>query len=597
MQEIRTATQEEGAVQAGKLSPEGYRTTPDHEEKGWPAGIPYIVGNEACERFSYYGMRAILQVHLTTLFVGMAYAEQAAQLSATQVVHLFMAGVYAFPMIGALIADRWVGKYSTIIWLSLVYCAGHAVLSLYESQLWGMYLGLGLIAVGSGGIKPCVSANVGDQFGRSNQHLLRAVYQIFYFSINFGSFFATLLIPFLRVYSGAWVKRLFPGTFDHVDDLRLGTSIAFGLPGVLMFLATFIFWLGRKKFVHVPPKPGGRLGLLDAACSVSLFLAAGHLFGSVELLHNYFGEYDVRFWLSISGISAVFLGLGLYLFLLRQRIAPDDGFLAITLHILRSHLGGKRESSGSSHVEEHELAKHWFWRPGVEKFGGEATEGPVAVFKIISVFFLILFFWALFDQHSSTWITQAQQMDLWLWGKGNGAFLGIPNVELQASQVPAMNPALVMLLIPLMNLVYIWCDRLGLKTTPLRRITVGMFITALSFVATALLQAYIDVSPEKTVWFGWQMIQYVIITIAEVMVSITGLEFAYTQAPKKMKSTVMGFWLIIVTLGNVLVAILAGFKDLPRVQFFWICAGLSAGAAVLFMLRAAFYQPKTYAQE
>ncbi len=238
-------------------------------------------------------------------------------------------------MIGALVADRWAGKYQTIIWLSLVYCGGHAVLSLYENQFWGMYLGLALIAVGSGGIKPCVSANVGDQFGKSNQHLVRSVYQIFYFSINFGSFFATILIPWLRNYGGAWIKSWFPGTFDQIDDLHLGTSVAFGLPGVLMFLATFIFWLGRRKFVRVPPKPGGRIGLIDTACSVSLFLAAGHLFGTVELLHNYFGAYSLAYWSSLAGISAFFLSLGLYLFFLRQRLQPDDGFLAITLHVIR----------------------------------------------------------------------------------------------------------------------------------------------------------------------------------------------------------------------------------------------------------------------
>src|SRR5262249_39656087 len=154
---------------------------------GFPPGVPYIVGNEACERFSFYGMRAILQVHLISLFALQAATADDARRSATQVVHLFMAGVYALPMIGALIADRWAGKYKTILYLSLVYCAGHAVLSLYESALWGMYLGLGLIAVGSGGIKPCVSANVGDQFGKSNIHRVQTIYQIFYFSINFGS--------------------------------------------------------------------------------------------------------------------------------------------------------------------------------------------------------------------------------------------------------------------------------------------------------------------------------------------------------------------------------------------------------------------------
>jgi len=585
------------------LSPEGYRTAPDHRTTGWPPGVPYIIGNEACERFSYYGMRAILQVHLTALYAAAAWVEtsQDATRYATQTVHLFFAAVYALPMIGALIADRWAGKYRVILYLSLVYCAGHVVLSMFENALWGMYLGLGLIAVGSGGIKPCVSANVGDQFGRGNMHRIRAIYQIFYFSINFGSFFATLLIPYLRSNAGHWLIASFPEVFSGYDPLRLGSRVAFGLPGLLMFIATFVFWLGRRKFVHAPPKPGGWLGLLDAACATALFLSVGHLFATTELISAELVGGSVARWAILSAISLAFLVLGLYLFVLRQRIQPDDSFLAITLHTLKQHLSGGKDAADRTPAPpsfqtddaDNGLARSRFWRPAVERFGVAATEGPVAVFKIISVFLLVSVFWALFDQHSSTWITQAGKMDLRLWGERE-SFLGIPNRRLEASQVPALNPLLVMLLIPLMNILYHLFDRAGIQTTPLRRVTVGMFVTALSFVATAVLQDYIDRSPPSSVWVGWQMIQYVVVTVGEVMVSITGLEFAYTQAPKKMKSTVMGFWLLTVTLGNVLVAFLAGFKDLAPVDFFWTFAGLSAAAAVIFGVRAYFYTPKDY---
>ncbi len=599
MQEPSTVEAE--AQPEAPLSREGYRTTPDHQTRGWPPGIPYIIGNEACERFSYYGMRAILQVHLTALYATQVWVETArdAERFATQTVHLFMAGVYALPMIGALIADRWAGKYRVILYLSLVYCAGHVVLSMFENALWGMYLGLGLIAVGSGGIKPCVSANVGDQFGRGNLHRIRAIYQIFYFSVNFGSFFATLLIPYLRSNAGHWLIAWFPGTFSSYDPLRLGTSVAFGLPAVLMFIATVVFWLGRRKFVHAPPKPGGNLGLLDTACATALFLSVGHLFATTKLIaDDTVGGPEVK-WAILAAISLAFLVLGLYLFFLRQRIQPDDSFLAITLHTLKHHLGGGKNTVDQppASVEEgdNRLAQSRFWRPAIERFGLASTEGPVAVFKIISVFFLVSVFWALFDQHSSTWITQAGKMDLRLWGDRE-SFMGIPNQKLEASQVPALNPLLVMLFIPLMNVVYHLFDRIGIQTTPLRRITVGMFVTALSFVATAVLQRYMDDAPPNSIWVGWQIIQYVIVTIGEVMVSITGLEFAYTQAPKKMKSTVMGFWLLTVTLGNVLVALLAGFKDLTPVNFFWTFAALSAGAAVIFGLRAYFYTPKDYMQ-
>ena len=569
----------------------GYRTVPDHDNTGWPPGVPFIVGNEACERFSFYGMKTILQVHLTSLFAAQAYlevADGASERAATQVVHLFLAGVYAFPMIGALIADRWAGKFKTILLLSLVYCLGHAVLSAGENSLPGMYVGLALIAIGSGGIKPCVSANVGDQLGRGNVFRIQTVFQLFYFSINFGSFFATLLIPYLRNNAGRILIDRYPETLGHLDRLRLGTSIAFGLPGVLMFLATVIFWLGRRKFVHVPPQPGGRIGLLDTLCSVSLFLTFGHLFASKQIVGNLVEGNVALQWAVLAAISLAFLSLGLYLFALRQRIRPDDGFFAITLHTLAVKLGlrpaGPATPAG-------------FWGPGYAKYGA-STEGPIAVFKIISIFIFVSVFWSLFDQHSSTWIRQAEAMDLRLWGDRD-SFLGIPNVEIDASQTPTLNPLLVMLLIPLMNVFYGLVERTGLKTTPLRRVAFGMFLTSLSFVATALLQQHIVDAPKESVWVGWQLVQYTIITIAEVMVSVTGLEFAYTQAPRRMKSTVMGFWLLTVSLGNVLVAFLAGFdeKELGLVKFFWIFAGLSAGAAVLFALRASFYTPRDFTQE
>jgi POT family proton-dependent oligopeptide transporter len=87
-------------------------------------------------------------------------------------------------------------------------------------------------------------------------------------------------------------------------------------------------------------------------------------------------------------------------------------------------------------------------------------------------------------------------------------------------------------------------------------------------------------------------------TTAEVLVSITGLEFAYTQAPRAMKSTIMSFWLLCVTIGNLLVAFLSPLQEqLPLSSFFWVFAVLMAGAAVLFAVLAYFYKGKTYLQE
>lgn len=197
-----------------------------------PPGIPYIIGNEAAERFSYYGMRAILMIFMTQYLRNRA--GEVAPLSKDEAMvyyHSFQSAAYFFPLAGALLADIFLGKYWTILSLSIVYCFGHLALALDDTAV-GLSIGLTLIAIGSGGIKPCVSAHVGDQFGPSNRHLLEKVFYWFYFSINAGSCISMLLIPrLLRDY---------------------GPKVAFGIPGLLMLLATWIFWLGRHRFVHIP---------------------------------------------------------------------------------------------------------------------------------------------------------------------------------------------------------------------------------------------------------------------------------------------------------------------------------------------------------
>ena len=198
-----------------------------------PAGIPYIIGNEAAERFSYYGMRAILMIYMTQYLVNSSgQLEVMSENEAQAYFHLFVSAVYFMPLFGALLADGLFGKYRTILLLSLIYCLGHFTLALDNTRM-GLLLGQSLIAIGSGGIKPCVSAQIGDQFGPNNQHLLTKVYSWFYIAINVGAFAAMLIIPWLLKHSGP--------------------AIAFAVPGLLMLLATVLLWLGRHHYIHKPP--------------------------------------------------------------------------------------------------------------------------------------------------------------------------------------------------------------------------------------------------------------------------------------------------------------------------------------------------------
>jgi POT family proton-dependent oligopeptide transporter len=193
----------------------------------FPPQVKYIVGNEACERFSYYGLMGIMEMYLVNRL-------QMSSDHATQVLHLFGMAVYFLPLLGGWLADWWVGRYWTILSLSLVYCLGQATLAASEGTTVGLFAGLALIAIGAGGIKSSVAAFVGDQFRPDQEHLMTKVYGWFYWAVNVGAAGAFFIVPWLHhKNSGYW--------------------LAFGVPGFFMGLATLVFWMGRRYYVHKPP--------------------------------------------------------------------------------------------------------------------------------------------------------------------------------------------------------------------------------------------------------------------------------------------------------------------------------------------------------
>ena len=162
-----------------------------------------------------------------------------------------------------------------------------------------------------------------------------------------------------------------------------------------------------------------------------------------------------------------------------------------------------------------------------ENFNPEKVEGVKAVYRVMAVFFFALAFWAVWDQNLSEWVLQAAKMN-------RNINLGFVKFEILAGQVQTFNPVFLLLFIPFFNYwLYPRLDKIGLKTTPLRRLGAGLVLTALSFVIIALIQANIDGGGTPSIW--WQVFAYVILSAAEVLVSITGLEYAYTNSPKSMK--------------------------------------------------------------
>lgn len=463
-------------------------TTPQDPANRWPPQVRYILGNEAAERFSFYGMKGILAIYITTVLMK-------TQDDATHIIHLFGFANYFMPLLGAWVSDRFWGRYHTILWISLSYCVGHGVLACsdlmsgVDGKVACLYIGLALIAFGSGGIKPCVSAFMGDQFKPEQRHLLQKAYAAFYWSINFGSTAAFLIIP--------WVR-------DHH-----GWSWAFGVPGLAMGLATFIFWLGTPKYTRVPPASKTRMA----------------------------------------------------------------GFLQVTWFAVM-------------HQAEKLPGQH-FWDVARTRYSDAEVDAAKSVSPILSIFALVPVFWALFDQTFSTWVLQGAQMKPY--------YLG--NYKIGPEQMLAVNPVLVMIMVPIMTLVVY--PLLGKLATPLRRMSAGMFISGFSFLIVAAFQTRLDAGEELSVM--WQIVPYIILTAAEVLVSTTGLEFAFREAAPSMKSTIMGFWNLTVAIGNLLVSFItiiaskvlgtASGQDVSVTpQMFMFYAGLTFVVGIFFSVIATMYK-------
>lgn len=463
----------------------------------YPKSIPFIIGNEAAERFSFYGMRSILATFLVAQFFNPTLnpaLQTVAEAKANESTHFFVTLAYTLPFIGGLVADWFTGKYKIILYISIVYCVGHLFLAIFDSNLNGFTAGLILIAIGAGGIKSCVAANVGDQFDKSNESLMSKVYGWFYFSINAGSVIATILIPYIyEVYGAKW---------------------AFGIPGVLMALATIIFFSGRKMYVRVPP----------------------------------------------GGINR-------------------DNFVFISVYAL---LNISKKKKGESLLD---VAK--------ANHNPEKVEGVKAVYRVMAVFIFAPIFWAMWDQNLSEWVLQAEKLDRHI-------KLFSLDFTVLPGQVQTANPIFLLSFIPLFTyFIYPFFDKIGLKTTPLRRIGAGLALTALSFVIIALVQERVDLGEHPSVW--WQIFAYVILSAAEVLVSITGLEYAYTQAPKSMKSTMSAIWLLTVAAGNLFVALINGniskggfFAKFTGADFYWMFVVLCTIFFVVFLFISPRLKERSY---
>ena len=437
--------------------------------------------------FSYYGIRAIIALYMTDF---LKFSKD----DATVIVHSFILVTCLCSLLGGVLSDSYLGKYRTVVYMSFVYIAGATTLAVSSApELLGgkppplaiVFLAFFLIALGVGGINPCLNAFVGDQFVGGKEDLLSSLYHLFYLSVNVGSIFSFMTIPLLR---------------EHINY-----GAAFGMPIALFFLCTIVFFAGRKHYTMVAP---GRHALPEM-------------------------------W-----------------------------------NVIRTARAERAEARRQGERIESPLLDY-----AKPICGQAAVDGVRAVLDVIKVFTPLPIFWALYDQQTSRWVFMAADMDRRL-----GDFV------LTADQVNFLNPMLLLLLIPFFDhAVYPFLRWCGLALRPLFRMGSGMLLTGFAFIAAGMLQRQIEAAGPGKISIVNILPQYLLLSCGEIMLSITGLEFAYSQAPRSMKSVIMSIWFVTAALGNLLVVVIAKQPFVSRSYEFFFYAGLMFVFLFVFQIIACGY--------
>ncbi|XP_052870615.1 peptide transporter family 1-like, partial [Anopheles cruzii] len=658
----------------------------------YPRSIFFIISNEFSERFNYYGMRTVLALYLTQR---LAYSAD----TATVIYHIFTSLAYFFPMMGAILADSWLGKFKTILYLSIVYCAGSTLIALgaippLQLPATSMtVLGLLFIAVGSGGIKPCVSAFGGDQFKLPEQAAqLAKFFSLFYFAINAGSLISTTLTPILR-------------EDVHCFGDANCFSLAFGVPAALMILSIAIFVCGRAMYTI--KKPSGNMIVLVFKCITNALSVRSEEKTSASPREHWLDYAEAKYGKGIVGdiksllkILILYIPLPVFWALFDQQgsrwtfqatrmngelggftIKPDQmqvinpllilafipvfesvvypglskigirrplqklsfggvlagaafvlsGFVEIALDRTNAVLPAPHEAQlrvfnglpcdyrfhsdmqnlTSFSVPSRGVFEALHLQPGTiasnVTFQFRAETGEISCVRQNA------------SEVSGAFRLQPGQATSYFLGWKGGQIEvlefadtaekdrnGMPRVRLLANVKTAkyvvLRHATIGDLSYNMSLnqhdpLTVSDGEYGVYVGNRQISTVKLGVGG---VYTLLLDEVLEnefnlqkhtITPSNSVHMLWLVPQYVVITAGEVMFSITGLEFSYSQAPESMKSVIQAFWLLTVAIGNMLVVFIAEAKFVQSQALeFFLFAALMFLDMGLFMVLAMRYR-------
>ncbi|NXA97974.1 S15A1 protein, partial [Melanocharis versteri] len=660
---------------------------------GFPLSIFFIVINEFCERFSYYGMKAVLTLYFT-------HSLHWEKDFATVIYHTFVALCYLTPILGAIIADSWLGKFKTIFYLSIVYTIGQAVLSvgsindLTDRNQDGFpdnvavnialsMIGLILIALGTGGIKPCVSAFGGDQFEDDQEKQRSTFFSLFYLAINAGSLISTIVTPSLRA------------TECGIHTKNECFPLAFGVPAILMAVALVVFLIGSKMYKKV--KPQGNVILEVSKCVgfaiKNRFQHRSKEFPKREHWLDWASEkYDKRLIAQTKmALKVLFLYIPLPMFwaLFDQQgsrwtlqatvmdgdfgfqVQPDqmqtvNAILIVTMVPITNYLiypliekcklnftPLKKMTVGmflgsmafvAAAIVQVEIDKTYPVFPAatqtqirlinldvapatvqfqpqlqsVDVGPNEATDyitfetSELQSLRIISASqnvtetldllagerYTYAFKWAPINVDPNLiWDNITSKPED---GKSRVRFINnfpfTVNVTMGDVDFEELSPLSVS------NYSIVskpdWSYTINVSS-PQAYCTVGTkefgygsvyTISVDNCTENELKITYFEDIAPNTVHMAWQIPQYFLLTFAEVLFSVTGLEFSYSQAPSNMKSVLQAGWLLTVAVGNIIVLIVAGTSAIKKQWAEYVLfAALLFVVCIIFAIMASFY--------
>ncbi len=527
---------------------------------GHPMGLSSLFATEMWERFSYYGMRALLTLFLTAQYIngGFGMSEE----EAFTIYGIFTGLVYVTPIIGGILADKFLGQRITIYIGGITMAIGQFTLAyaamlhpdLMETRQTLFYAGLAILILGNGFFKPNISTMVGELYDNSDPRK-DGGFTIFYMGINLGAFLAPMIA----------------GNLGELVAWKYGFLTA----GFGMLIGTVWFYLRAHTLdtIGMPPK--------------------------VKAVRNRLVAKD---WSTILIFCIVLIGLA-YIFIFGWGLIPSViqntimwivggvGLLYLLFSIVKN-TKSKTEWSRVGVIIVLALFNIFFWS-GFEQAGSTfnifARDNTNRIFtytgtwNLIIVLSVILLAWGINSK-----IKKKNSIPQLIIGVlipivyfMITRFVDGETYEIGASAFQSINALAIFIFAPLFTILWSWLDkRKANPNTPLK-FGIGMAFLSFGFVIMALgnerAQATDLVSPL------WLVMVYVIHTLGELCLSPIGLSMVTKLSPSKIVSTMMGVWMGSFAFGNFVASQMKSIATSLDYPIFWFIAGETAVATFLLI--------------